>query len=66
MDEIATGKKTILFGDFGYYYIADWEGVGMQRLDELYAGTGEIGFRGYRRFDGNVMLSAAIKHLIQA
>jgi HK97 family phage major capsid protein len=66
MAEIATGAKTVLFGDFGYYYIADWQGVGMQRLDELYAGTGEIGFRGYRRFDGNVMHSAAIKHLIQA
>lgn len=66
MAEIATGNKTILFGDFSYYVIGDWAGVGMQRLDELYAGTGEVGFRGYRRFDGNVILSAAIKHLIQA
>lgn len=66
MATIATGEKTILFGDFSYYVIADWDGVGMQRLDELYAGTGEVGFRGYRRVDGNVILSAAIKHLIQA
>jgi HK97 family phage major capsid protein len=66
MAEIATTNKTILFGDFSYYVIGDWAGVGMQRLDELYAGTGEVGFRGYRRFDGNVILSAAIKHLIQA
>lgn len=66
MAEIATGNKTVLFGDFSYYVVADWAGVGMQRLDELYAGTGEVGFRGYRRLDGNVILSAAIKHLIQA
>jgi len=66
MAEIATTNKTVLFGDFAYYYIADWDGIGVQRLDELYAATGEIGFRGYRRFDANVMLSAAIKHLVQA
>jgi HK97 family phage major capsid protein len=66
MAAIATTAKTVLFGDFSYYWIAEWEGLQLQRLNELYAETGHIGFRAFRRVDANVMLSAAIKYLAQA
>ena len=68
MPAIATGVKPIVFGDFSYYWIADFNGgaPALQRLNELYAGTGEIGFRWTKYVDGNVMLSAAIKSLIMA
>lgn len=66
MATIATGAKTVLFGDMSYFWIADFGQLEMRRLDELYAGTGEVGFRWFQRYDAHVMLSAAIKHLIQA
>ena len=33
------------FGDFGYYWIADRQGRAFQRLNELYAANGQVGFR---------------------
>jgi len=65
MDTPAAGKKTILFGDMSYFMIADFN-LGqpeVKRLEELYAGTGEMGFRMWRRVDARVLLSAAIKYL---
>lgn len=66
MPTIATGVKPIVFGDLSYYWIADFGGLQFQRLNELYAATGEVGFRWFKRFDANVMLSAAIKSLVMA
>ena len=61
-----TGLKSVLFGDLSYYYVADRQGTVVQRLNELYAANGQVGFRAYRRLDGELTLSAAVKHLIQA
>lgn len=66
MPTIATGQKTVLFGDMSYFWIIDFGGVYAKRLDELYAANGQVGFRWYARFDSHVMLGSAIKHLIQA
>lgn len=66
MATIATGVKSIIFGDMSYLWIVDFGPMYMKRLEELYAGNGQVGFRWYGRYDSNVMLSAAIKHLIQA
>lgn len=66
MPEIATGNKTVLYGDFKYYYIVDRQAIGMQRLVELYAANGLVGFRIFKRTDGELTLSSAVKHLIQA
>ena len=63
MPTIATGNKAIAFGDFSYYYIADKPGIGFQRLNELYAATGLVGFRGFRRTDGALIQAEAVKHL---
>jgi HK97 family phage major capsid protein len=64
--EIATGNKVALFGDFSYYYIGDRQSIGLQRLNELYAGSGQIGFRIFKRTDGKLSLAEAVKHLIMA
>jgi|14BtaG_2_1085337.scaffolds.fasta_scaffold00960_4 HK97 family phage major capsid protein len=61
-----TGLKSVLFGDLSYYTVADRQGTVVQRLNELYAANGQVGFRGYKRMDGELTLSAAVKHLIQA
>lgn len=61
-----TGLKSVVFGDLSYYTVADRQGTTVQRLNELYAATGQVGFRAFKRTDGKVTLSSAIKHLIQA
>lgn len=66
MAAIATGNRTVLFGDMSYFWIVDFAALEFRRLDELYAANGQVGFRWYKRFDSHVMLSAAIKYLIQA
>jgi HK97 family phage major capsid protein len=60
---IATGNKAIVFGDLSYFWIADFAGIDMRRLNELYAGSGEVGFRWFKRFDSKVMLAEAVKVL---
>lgn len=66
MPTIATGAKTIAFGDFSYYWVADRQGRVFQRLNELYATTGHVGFRAYQRVDGVLVLAEAVKLLVQA
>ena len=65
MPELGAGNKTIAFGDFSYYWIADREGISFLRLDELFRTTGQIGFRGSKRVDGKLILPEAIKVLKQ-
>jgi len=60
---IASAKKTIAFGDFGYYWVADRQGRSFQRLNELYAATGQVGFKATQRVDGKLILAEAIKVL---
>lgn len=62
---IAAGAKTIAFGDFKYYWIADRQGRSFKRLNELYATTGQVGFLGSQRVDGKLILPEAIKVLQQ-
>ena len=63
MPEIAAGNKVILFGDFKSYWIADRQGRSFQRLNELFAVTGQIGFRATQRVDGRLILGEAMKCL---
>jgi HK97 family phage major capsid protein len=63
--EIASGKKTVAFGDFSYYWIADREGRVFKRLNELYAANGQVGFMCTQRVDGKLILPEAIKVLQQ-
>lgn len=65
MPEVAAGNKTLAFGDFSYYWIADRQGRTFKRLGELFAPTGQVGFLGSQRVDGKLILSEAVKVLKQ-
>lgn len=53
----------IAFGDFQNYWIADRMGRTVQRLNELYAGNGQVGFLATERVDGKVILPEGIQLL---
>ncbi len=38
----------------------------MQRLNELYAANGHVGFRQFKRTDGKLSLAVAVNHLVMA
>lgn len=60
---LGSEAKTIAFGDFSYYWVADRQGRAFQRLNELYAATGQVGFRATQRVDGKLVLPEAVKVL---
>lgn len=62
---LEAGAKTIAFGDFRYYWIADRQGRSFKRLNELFATSGQVGFLGSQRVDGKLILPEAIKVLQQ-
>ncbi len=62
---IEAGAKTVVFGDFGYYWVADRQGRVFKRLSELFAPTGQVGFIATQRVDGKLVLPEAIKVLQQ-
>jgi len=64
MAALATGAKTMLFGDFGKYYVRKVGApvIGVKR--ESY--WPDLGIAGYIRLDGELGDTAAVKHLIQA
>lgn len=57
------GQKALAFGDFKYYKILDRTNMTAQRLNELYAGNGQVGFKFTMRTDGVLLFGDAIKHL---
>ena len=65
MPAMAAGAKTIAFGDFSYYWIADRQGRSFKRLNELFAATGQVGFLATQRVDGKLILAEAVKVLAQ-
>lgn len=65
MPAIAAGAKTVAFGDFTYYWIADRQGRSFKRLSELFAATGQVGFLATQRVDGKLILPEAIQVLVQ-
>lgn len=65
MPELTAGNKSVVFGDFSYYWIADRQGRVFKRLGELYAPSGQVGFLGSQRVDGKLILPEAVKVLQQ-
>lgn len=63
MPLIATGNKVILYGDFSYYWLAEREGRTLERLNELYVVTDQVGFKMTERLDGRLILPEAVKCL---
>ena len=62
---MSAAAKTVVFGDFSYYWVADRQGRVFKRLNELYAATGQVGFIATQRVDGKLILPEAIKVLQQ-
>lgn len=56
----SAGKKALLFGDMSYYVIADRAPRTFQRLQELYAINGQVGFIANERTDGVLTLAEAV------
>lgn len=60
---VAAGALTVAFGDFKNYWIGDRAGRTVQRLNELYATNGQIGYVATERVDGKVILPEGIQLL---
>ncbi len=54
-----TGLYVGLLGDLSYYWIADALSMTVQRLEELYAATNQVGFIGRLETDGMPVLEEA-------
>ncbi|MCL2299879.1 MAG: phage major capsid protein [Firmicutes bacterium] len=65
MPTVAAGAKSIVFGDFRYYWIADRQGRIFRRLNELFAVNGQVGFIATQRVDGKLILPEAVQILRQ-
>lgn len=63
MPDFTAGNKIIAFGDFKQYTIKDTVGMRMQVLDQPYADKGLVGFKGYERTDGKLIVPEAIQTL---
>ena len=66
MPLVAAEAKPVVFGDFSQYQIADRGGIAMQRLDELYAAEGMVGFKMRKRVDGVLAVPEAVQTLEMA
>ena len=64
MDEIATAKNTVLFGDMSAYYVRKVGAPALYVARERFAP--DFGILGYIRFDGCLTDAGAVKKLTQA
>lgn len=64
MADLATGAKTVLFGDFNKYFVRKVGSPVIGVLRERF--WPDLGIAGLIRFDGELADTAAVKHLIQA
>lgn len=64
MAAIATGNKTVLFGDFGKYWVRKVGSPTIGVLRERF--WPDLGIAGLIYFDGELADAAAVKHLVQA
>lgn len=69
MAAVATGNKSVLFGDFKAYIVRDVMEIMLLRLVERYADYGQIGFLAFSRHDGRGVAGESsfgpIKYLAQ-
>ncbi|MDR1364079.1 MAG: phage major capsid protein [Oscillospiraceae bacterium] len=63
---LAANAYTVAFGDMTNFWIADRMGRTIARLNELYAGNGQVGFIATERVDGKVVMNEGIKLLKMA
>lgn len=63
---IGSGLKSLLFGNLNYMAFVVNRGLRVQRLNELYAGTGQIGILATYRFGCEVIQAEAIQYATHA
>lgn len=56
MPNIESGKKPIIFGDLSFYWVIERKPLAIQVLSELYKNQGQVGFIGYERVDGKLIM----------
>lgn len=61
--QVEAGALAIAFGDFKNYWIGDRQGRTVQRLNELYATNGQVGYISAERVDGKMMMPEGVKLL---
>ena len=67
MPTLATGQKTVIFGDLSRYFIREVNGIRFERSDEYAFNQDLVTFRAVLRTDGVLVdQTGAVKHLIQA
>jgi len=55
MQTIGASNTTVVFGDLSKYKVRKVSGFSVQRLSELYAANGQVGFISNMRIDGNLV-----------
>ena len=66
MASMATTSKFMLAGAFNRYVVRRVKDMQILRLAERYAEFFQVGFVGFARFDGNLINTAAVKHMKNA
>jgi HK97 family phage major capsid protein len=66
MPAIATGAKTVLYGDFKAYTVRQARGIEVRRLEERFADFDQVGYVSLARFDGLLTDLGAVRALKQA
>ena len=64
MPDIGSNNKSMLFGRMDRYVQRRVREFSTKRLTERYADYHQVGFIGFGRFDGELMDTAAVKHLV--
>ena len=66
MDDLGTGNKPVIFGDFSRYVVRKVRAFDVLTLRERFAENFQVGMVGFKRFDGRLLNAAAVKHLANA
>jgi HK97 family phage major capsid protein len=62
---IASGAKTIAFGDFSAYYIRDVGNLRLERSDDYLFNKNQVAFRALLRTDGDLIDTNAVNAIVQ-
>lgn len=66
MANIGASAKPVIFGDLSRYIVRKVIGFQVLTLRERYAENFQVGMVGFKRFDGELLNTAAVKHLVNA
>lgn len=66
MADIGASAKPVIFGDFSRYIVRKVVGFQVMTLRERYAENFQVGMIGFKRFDGELLNTAAVKHMANA